>query len=80
MHEFVTAMNGTGTTLIAMLLAVFIGIWLNDRGLGKLEKKVDDLTSCFDKLEIFITTEFMQVKIDQAVHEFRIAHLEKGGQ
>lgn len=36
MHEFVTAINGTGTTLILMLLAIFLGIWLNRRDVDQL--------------------------------------------
>ena len=36
MHELVTAINATGTTLILMLFAIFLGIWLNRRDVNQL--------------------------------------------
>jgi hypothetical protein len=41
MHDFVTAINGTGTTLIIMLLAYLGGIWINQRGVDKLEAQMN---------------------------------------
>jgi hypothetical protein len=88
MHEFWTGVNGSGATLIAMLLAVFIGIWLNNRGLDKLETKFDKLDAKMDagfaslRSEIhagFLSVEksFSEIRVAQAVQEYRLQLMEK---
>lgn len=80
--------DGSALSTSVVVLAVVIGIWLNNRGLAKLETRVDKLGDRvdklegrfeirFDKLERFLSAELMQVKINQALHEYRISHLEK---
>lgn len=91
MHDFLTAINGTGTTLIAMLIAVFLGIWLNNRGLDKLELKVDKLEgkmdarfgaidARFNRLEEKLDGDLRAVFVAQALQDYRLQLLEKAAQ
>ena len=91
MHEFWTAAKGTGVTLLWVLIALIAGVWINQSGLIRLEARLDKLDSKLDKLDskldrvisemhagfLAVKDEFIQVKVTQAIHEYRLAELEK---
>jgi len=72
MHEFLAGVSGTATSLVTLLLAVLIGIWLNNRGLDKLETKMD---ARFDKMDVKfdkLSEKLSSMFADQAVQEYRL--------
>jgi hypothetical protein len=84
MHEFWTATNGTGVTLLGVLIALIAGVWINQSGLNRLEARLDKLDAKLDRVIndmhagfLSVRDEFIQVKVTQAIHEYRLAELEK---